>query len=125
MSKVIVFANTSYLQNVCKVIVSGRQSSKDDVPSNESMGYFEYDRYSDATTPVVAQMGRLSSCTSGVVTCHVDKDAGGDITSITVGHGLSGGGVSGDISIAIDYAKVQKQNPECRCAQTAVGARII
>ena len=46
-----------------------------------------------------------------------------DITSITVGHGLSGGGVSSDISIAIDYTKVQKRNSESSMCSDGSGVQ--
>ena len=121
MSKVIVFANTSYLQKRvqghCSAGEAINQIFDDGSIQCESMPV-----YTMNTTDIRMQQTLQSSCPngssirsitpSGVVTCHVDKDAGGDITSITVGHGLSGGGVSSDISIAIDYTKVQKRNSE-------------
>ena len=45
---------------------------------------------------------------SGVVTCHTDMDSGGDITALTTGSGITGGGTNGDISIDVDYTTVQK-----------------
>jgi len=35
--------------------------------------------------------------------CGTDSDAGGDITGVTAGLGLSGGGTTGAVSLAIDY----------------------
>mgnify|MGYP005843481707 CR=1 FL=1 len=39
---------------------------------------------------------------NGTVTCETDNDSGGDITSVTAGTGLSGGGASGAVSLALD-----------------------
>ena len=117
MSKVIVYANTSYLQKRvqghCSAGEAINQIFDDGSIQCESMPV-----YTMNTTDIRMQQTLQSSCPSGssirsitpsgVVTCHIDKDAGGDITSITVGHGLSGGGASSDISIEIDYTEVQK-----------------
>ena len=132
MSKVIVFANTSYLQKRvqghCSAGEAINQIFDDGSIQCESMPV-----YTMNTTDIRMQQTLQSSCPngssirsitpSGVVTCHVDKDAGGDITSITVGHGLSGGGVSSDISIAIDYTKVQKRNPESSMCSDGSGVQ--
>jgi hypothetical protein len=52
-----------------------------------------------------------SSCTAGssiraiaadgTVTCETDDDSGGDITAVTADTGLSGGGTSGDVTVAL------------------------
>ena len=39
---------------------------------------------------------------NGSVTCETDNDSGGDITSVTAGTGLSGGGTAGGVSLALD-----------------------
>jgi len=55
-------------------------------------------RVSDSCPP--GQSIRVISPT-GTVTCEVDDNSGGDITGVTAGTGLTGGGVSGDVSISL------------------------
>lgn len=47
----------------------------------------------------------------GTVTCETDDDAGGDITAVTVttGSGLTGGGTTGALNLAVDTAVLQKR----------------
>jgi hypothetical protein len=44
---------------------------------------------------------------NGTVTCEVDDDAGGDVTGVTAGAGLTGGGTAGAVSLAVDTAAIQ------------------
>nr|VFK37525.1 MAG: MAM domain-containing protein, meprin/A5/mu [Candidatus Kentron sp. SD] len=56
---------------------------------------------------------------AGGVTCEADTDSGGDITGVTAGDGLSGGGVSGTVSLKVDTAKIQKRVREgCPAGQS-------
>ena len=132
MSKVVVFANTSYLQKRvqghCQAGEAINQIFDDGSIQCESMPVYTLN-----TTDIRMQQTLQRSCPngssirsispSGIVTCHVDKDGGGDITSVTVGNGLIGGGISGDVSIAIDYAVVQKRNPESSMCSDGSGVQ--
>ena len=132
MSKVVVFANTSYLQKRvqghCQAGEAINQIFDDGSIQCESMPVYTLN-----TTDIRMQQTLQRSCPngssirsispSGIVTCHVDKDGGGDITSVTVGNGLIGGGISGDVSITIDYAVVQKRNPESSMCSDGSGVQ--
>jgi len=43
----------------------------------------------------------------GSVTCELDNDGGGDITSVSAGIGLTGGGVVGDVTLDVDTSAIQ------------------
>jgi endosialidase-like protein len=43
----------------------------------------------------------------GTVACGADADSGGDITGVTAASGLTGGGASGAVSLAVDTASIQ------------------
>ena len=47
--------------------------------------------------------------TNGTVECELDNDGGGDITSVTVGNGLIGGGDVGDLSMSINTSYIQRR----------------
>eukprot|EP00942_MAST-04A_sp_MAST-4A-sp1_P008985 g8985.t1 len=82
--------------------------------------------YTLNTTEIRMQQTLKSSCpfgssiqsisASGVVTCHTDMDSGGDITALTTGSGITGGGTNGDISISVDYTTVQKRTSSMQCS---------
>lgn len=43
------------------------------------------------------------------IICEIDNDSGGDVTAVTAGTGLIGGGVSGDLTINIDDSEFQRR----------------
>ncbi len=45
----------------------------------------------------------------GTVVCETDDDSGGDVTSVTAGVGLIGGGETGDVSLSVDDASIQNR----------------
>ncbi|MCC6191224.1 MAG: hypothetical protein IT318_19555 [Anaerolineales bacterium] len=45
----------------------------------------------------------------GTVTCGADADSGGDVTGVTAGYGLSGGGTSGNVTLAVVSTTVQSR----------------
>ena len=53
--------------------------------------------------------GKLYTDASGNVRCGTDADSGGDITGVTAGTGLSGGGSSGAVTLKVDTATIQKR----------------
>jgi hypothetical protein len=74
---------------------------------------------------------------NGTVVCAADANAGGDITGVTAGAGLTGGGATGGVTLTVDTAAIQarvtgtcaagmyvtgvNQNGTVVCATDAVG----
>nr|VFK33557.1 MAG: Collagen triple helix repeat-containing protein [Candidatus Kentron sp. MB]VFK77048.1 MAG: Collagen triple helix repeat-containing protein [Candidatus Kentron sp. MB] len=62
---------------------------------------------------------KLHTDASGNVQCGTDADSGGDITNVTAGSGLSGGGTSGAVTLNVDTATIQKRVTQtCSAGQT-------
>ena len=50
----------------------------------------------------------------GTVTCQTDSDAGGDITAVVAGAGLTGGSTTGEATVNVDTAQIQSRiNSSC------------
>ncbi len=53
--------------------------------------------------------GEIPKFTGGNWACAADDNSGGDITGVTAGNGLSGGGTSGDVNISADTNVLQSR----------------
>jgi hypothetical protein len=42
----------------------------------------------------------------GTVVCEPDADSGGDVTGVSVGYGMTGGGIIGDVTVGLDFSIV-------------------
>ena len=63
----------------------------------------------DLTITNKTTCGKLSTDAQGAVQCGIDSDSGGDITGVTAGTGLSGGGDSGSVTLNVDTNTIQQR----------------
>lgn len=63
----------------------------------------------DTLNSLSCAANEIPKFTGGVWTCATDNGNTGDITGVTAGNGLTGGGVSGDVNIAVDTSVIQNR----------------
>lgn len=86
-----------------------------DVTLSADTGYLQ--RRVGSTCPPGQSIRVISS--AGTVTCEVDNDSGGDITGVTAGPGLTGGGTAGTVTLTADTTVLQSRvNGSCPAGQS-------
>jgi hypothetical protein len=83
---------------------SQRAGDADSLAGIEADGY---QRRVSGACPAGASIRQVDAL--GQVVCEPDDDSGGDVTSVVAGSGLSGGGPSGDVALAVDPGFVQRR----------------
>jgi hypothetical protein len=63
-----------------------------------------------------------SIASDGTVTCETDDDAGGDITGVTAGNGLQGGGTTGNPTLSVNFNETQRRISNSCVGSTAMTA---
>jgi len=76
-----------------------------DVTLNANTTYLQ--RRVSGSCPAGSSIRYIAS--NGTVTCETDNDSGGDITGVTAGTGLSGGGTSGNVTLSADTNHLQQR----------------
>ncbi len=59
--------------------------------------------------PQACSAGQIVEWNGSVWTCAADNDSGGDITAVTAGNGLAGGGTTGSVTLAADTTYLQRR----------------